>query len=202
MEDKNLTKRELQALETKKRLIRSAHEVFLKNGFNKTTISEIIKAAGVGYGTAYVYFKNKDAMFVTVMESVMERFLQVANQNFRPNSVAAARQQIQNQVRDFLELAIEEKSTLKVVKEAIGSSDVVEARWLEIRNQFIESITNDITYSQTTNLVSTKFDAPIAAKSWYFMNEMFLWECVETEEVNLDKIVEQLSLLYTSALYE
>ncbi|WP_077356411.1 TetR/AcrR family transcriptional regulator [Virgibacillus halodenitrificans] len=198
MEDKNLTKRDLQALETKKRLIRSAHEVFLKNGFNKTTISEIIKKAGVGYGTAYVYFKNKDAMFVTVME----RFLQVADQTFHPNSVVAAREQILNQVRAFLELAIEEKNMLKVIKEAIGISDVVEARWLEIRKQFIESITNDITYSQSNNLVSTKFDAPIAAKSWYFMNEMFLWECVETEEVNLDKIVEQLSLLYTSALYE
>lgn len=202
MEDKNLTKRDLQALETKKRLIRSAHEVFLKNGFNKTTISEIIKKAGVGYGTAYVYFKNKDAMFVTVMESVMERFLQVADQTFHPNSVVAAREQILNQVRAFLELAIEEKNMLKVIKEAIGISDVVEARWLEIRKQFIESITNDITYSQSNHLVSTKFDAPIAAKSWYFMNEMFLWECVETEEVNLDKIVEQLSLLYTSALYE
>lgn len=201
MTKNKLTNRDIQAMETKKKLIKTAHNVFLQQGFHKTTISQIIKQAGVGYGTAYVYFKNKDEIFVTVMEEVMERFLAVAKETFRPESVKVARQQIRNQVEDYLCLAIEERVIMKVVKEAIGASDLIETKWLEIRNEFIKRISADIAYSQSNDLVSTKFDPAITAQNWYSMNEMFMWQFVESEDLELEPIVEQLSLFYTSALY-
>lgn len=202
MSQGKLTNRDKQAIETKKKLIRSAHNVFLLEGFQKTTISQIIKEAGVGYGTAYVYFKNKDEMFVMVMEEVMARFFKVARQTFRPLTVVEAREQIRNQVKEYLLLAIEERSILKVVKEAIGTSEIIEAKWLSIRGEFIKGITRDIEYSQARQLVSTKFDPTITARSWYSMNEMFMWQFVASESLELDPIVEQLALFYTSALYD
>lgn len=202
MSQRKLTNRDKQAIETKKKLIRSAHNVFLLEGFQKTTISQIIKEAGVGYGTAYVYFKNKDEMFVMVMEEVMARFFKVARQTFRPLTVVEAREQIRNQVKEYLLLAIEERSILKVVKEAIGTSEIIEAKWLSIRGEFIKGITRDIEYSQARQLVSTKFDPTITARSWYSMNEMFMWQFVASESLELDPIVEQLALFYTSALYD
>src|SRR5699024_720709 len=198
---KKLTNRDKQALETKRKLIQSAHHIFLQNGFDKTTISQIIKDAGVGYGTAYVYFKNKDDMFNTVMEEVMGQFFKVAKQVFQPTSIDEACQQIRDQVRAYMTVAIEERATMQVVKEAIGSSEIIESRWLEIRNEFIESITSDINYSQQKKLVSSKFDPRITAQSWYYMNEMFMWKFVEDKWLELEPIVEQLSLFYTAALY-
>jgi hypothetical protein len=35
-----------------------------------TTITQIIKHAETGYGTAYVYFKNKDDLLISLMEDV------------------------------------------------------------------------------------------------------------------------------------
>ena len=40
----------------------------------KTTITQIIKHAETGYGTAYV-FQNKDDLLISLMEDVMNRFI-------------------------------------------------------------------------------------------------------------------------------
>lgn len=202
MEKRKLTNRDKQAIETRMKLIKSAHSVFLQESFQKTTISQIIKEAGVGYGTAYVYFKNKDEMFVMVMEEVMARFFNVARQIFQPLSIEEARQQIRNQVEEYLHVAIEERSIMKVVKEAIGTSEIIESKWLSIRGEFIKSITTDIKYSQAKQLAKSAFDPSITARSWYYMNEMFMWQFVESDNLKLEPIVEQLVLFYTSALYD
>ncbi|GAA0614903.1 TetR/AcrR family transcriptional regulator [Virgibacillus siamensis] len=200
---KHLTNRDKQAQETKRKLIESAHQVFLQNGFEKTTISQIIKTAGVGYGTAYVYFKNKHELFIAIMEEVMQQFFEVAHQKFRPDTAAEASSQIKNQVREYMNLAIQNRPIMKVVNDAIGSSDRIEAEWENIRNEFIRGITSDINHSQEKQLVNTEFDPAITAKSWYYMNEMFMWQLVDADDNhdNLEHIVEQLSLFYTSALY-
>ena len=40
-------------------LLDSAFSLFIDNGFNKTSISDIVKNAGVAKGTFYLYFKDK-----------------------------------------------------------------------------------------------------------------------------------------------
>ena len=40
-------------------LLDSAFTLFLDNGFNKTSISDIVEKAGVAKGTFYLYFKDK-----------------------------------------------------------------------------------------------------------------------------------------------
>ena len=40
-------------------LLDSAFSLFIDNGFNKTSIADIVKNAGVAKGTFYLYFKDK-----------------------------------------------------------------------------------------------------------------------------------------------
>ncbi len=51
----------------------------------KTTITQIIKHAETGYGTAYVYFKNKDDLLISLMEDVMNQFYNIAERFFSTN---------------------------------------------------------------------------------------------------------------------
>lgn len=74
MDSKKISKRKLQSVQTREKLLYAGRVIFIEQGFQKTTISQIIKKAGTGYGTAYVYFKNKDDILIELMEDVMERF--------------------------------------------------------------------------------------------------------------------------------
>ncbi|WP_249671371.1 TetR/AcrR family transcriptional regulator, partial [Bacillus thuringiensis] len=51
-----------RAHETRRTLIEAGKTVFFELGFQKSTMKQIIKEAGVGHGTAYVYSSNKDAL--------------------------------------------------------------------------------------------------------------------------------------------
>lgn len=56
--------REMGKVEHNKRqkrdsLLDSAFSLFINNGFTKTSISDIVKQAGVAKGTFYLYFRDK-----------------------------------------------------------------------------------------------------------------------------------------------
>jgi len=61
--DKEQKKRDI-ALGTK--------NLILKDGINNITISQIAKAAGIGKGTVYEYFKNKDEIVFELVEILMK----------------------------------------------------------------------------------------------------------------------------------
>ena len=47
-------------------IVRAAIEVFSKNGFRNSNISEIARKANVAEGTIYQYFKNKEDLFFSI----------------------------------------------------------------------------------------------------------------------------------------
>lgn len=196
-----LSTRQKQAQQTRQRLLDAGLAVFLENGFQKTTISQIIKKAKTGYGTAYVYFQNKDDLFIELMEDVMNRFYEVAELPFEPKSKEDAYNMIEYQVRQFLKLAIQERKMMKVVKEAIGLSESVNKRWMEIREKFIKRITVDVHYSQENGLAKPTLNATVVARAWFYANEMFMWEIVEKDISDIDDVVTNLTKMYTCGLY-
>jgi len=59
--------------EYRRRLIMDvAKKVFAAHGYHKTNIEMICKKAGVGRGTIYRYFKNKEAVFAVILEENLE----------------------------------------------------------------------------------------------------------------------------------
>jgi AcrR family transcriptional regulator len=55
-------RRREQALETRLRILRAAHDLFVREGYGRTTISEVARAAGVAVETIYAAFRNKSTL--------------------------------------------------------------------------------------------------------------------------------------------
>ncbi|MCU1807842.1 TetR/AcrR family transcriptional regulator [Cytobacillus firmus] len=198
-----LPARQQQALKTRQKLLQAGKEVFLENGFQKATISQMIKKAKTGYGTAYVYFKNKDELFITIMDDLMNQFYEVAEMPFKPQAKEEAYENIKKQVRLFLQLALDERDMMKVVKEAIGISPEIEEKWYGIRERFIERISVDIRYAQSQKLAKENLDPALTARGWFYSNEMFMWELVMNQEkYQIDDVIVNLTRMYTGGLYE
>ena len=53
-------------------LVAAAVETFAKKGVSKTTVSDIVKAAGLAQGTFYLYFESKDDLVNAVAESLID----------------------------------------------------------------------------------------------------------------------------------
>lgn len=59
---------------TKKRIIECAERLFYEKGFNKTSVREIVKAAGVAQGTFYLYFETKEEIVFIIVKKTLETF--------------------------------------------------------------------------------------------------------------------------------
>ena len=62
-----MTKSELNKEKKRTDLLEAAYKLFITIGFSETTITQIAKKAGVGKGTFYLYFKNKEDIRKTLI---------------------------------------------------------------------------------------------------------------------------------------
>ena len=53
---------------TKKNIVTAAWRLFYEQGYDDTTVDEIIRASGTSKGTFYHYFKGKDALLTSLSE--------------------------------------------------------------------------------------------------------------------------------------
>lgn len=197
-----IDKRHLRSIITREKLLEAAKEVFLAAGFQEATISQMIKKAKLGYGTAYVHFEGKDDILIVLMEDVMAQFYQIAETPFSPQSKAEAEQIIQKQAHSFLKLAEKERDMMRVFEQAIGISPVASDKWREIREKFIQRISMDVAYSQQNGLARADLNHELVARGWFFANEMYLWEIVRDEhQASVEDIAKTITAVYTGGLY-
>jgi AcrR family transcriptional regulator len=52
----------------RRQIVDGARQMFLAEGFDAASMNDIARAAGVSKGTLYVYFKNKEELFVAMVQ--------------------------------------------------------------------------------------------------------------------------------------
>lgn len=60
---------------TRRRIVDAAIEVFAERGFQGARVADVATTAGVAEGTIYLYFKNKQALLLSIFEQTMDRLL-------------------------------------------------------------------------------------------------------------------------------
>ncbi len=188
--DKNSQRRPRRYLRsriTRKLILDTALDVFLSEGYTKTTIAKISKQAQVGYGTVYSHFKGKDDILNKVVDSVLDEFYNLLEVPFSPNTIHEARNAYYELVLTSFRLSEEHLPIMKVYQEALGQSESIAAHWHNIKEQFIKSSARSFAYSQEKGLAK-KFDIQIGAKAYILLVDRFIWEVVNEREKNLEQV--------------
>jgi len=55
----------------KKQIIDSAKKLFSQRGYYETHVESILREAKIGKGTFYLYFKNKEDLFITILDEFL-----------------------------------------------------------------------------------------------------------------------------------
>ena len=59
---------EFEKAQRREKLLDAAIEIFFQKGFHATRLEDIAKQAGLSKGTLYLYFENKEAIFLALIE--------------------------------------------------------------------------------------------------------------------------------------
>ena len=85
---KNLTSRQMKALDTRKALFASAIKLFNEKGFDNVHIDEIAADAGTSKGSFYTYFKSKDEVIIEHYFRIDEYYESVYNEMDKNSSAS------------------------------------------------------------------------------------------------------------------
>ena len=92
-----------QREETRRKILRSAAQVFAAKGFHSAVVDDIVKASGTSKGAVYFYFESKEQIFLSLVEDFatsLAREIQAAVQRAR-GLVAQVEAAVATLVRKF-----------------------------------------------------------------------------------------------------
>lgn len=72
----------------RKAILQAARDCFFRDGFEATTISQIADEVELSTGTLYLYFKNKEEIYVSILEEGLEILYALMKGAERPGSTA------------------------------------------------------------------------------------------------------------------
>ena len=109
-----------------KTILSAAETLFARKGYNQTSIEEIADLAEVSTGTVYFYFKNKEALLITLMQEIGYYLRKLLGDKLRKTdfSLDSLRHIAFAFLRDFC-LQHPEKITI-FFRESVGQSSEVE----------------------------------------------------------------------------
>jgi AcrR family transcriptional regulator len=94
-------------IESRKRIIDAAMDVFSRKGYVRANIREIAKAAGISVGGVYLYFKNKEELYKSLINNIRrDLFNNVAATSGKSIS---ATESLSNFLTTYLEYALKHK---------------------------------------------------------------------------------------------
>jgi AcrR family transcriptional regulator len=130
------TKRQLQAAETRERMLIAAGKVFAEHGYKATTVGAITDAAGTAHGTFYLYFKNKDDALTQVLQAVIETIQR------RPEIAegASRAERTEVMVRSYIGVLGANPGLYRALLEGMLQSATIEQVWLDMRETFVQRI--------------------------------------------------------------
>ena len=102
------------------RILAAAVEVIAENGYFNSPVSEIAARAGVADGTIYLYFKSKDDVLRTAIDTMFERFHGRVAERFR--TVSDPRAQLEYIAQVHLESSSADRNMAIVMQTEIRQS--------------------------------------------------------------------------------
>jgi AcrR family transcriptional regulator len=108
-----LGRRERKKLETRRRIFRSAFELFARRGFDATTVEEIARRADVAKGTVFNYFPQKRTFLLAAHQEWMSQLIEELGS---PDSWTGTPRDQLRRVLDYLtDLSIEHRQLSRLV---------------------------------------------------------------------------------------
>lgn len=105
-----------RGVRTREKLFRAAESVFAERGFERSAIADIASRAEVALGTFYVYFPDKKAVFIELVDELGDRL-----RTKQRDAVAGAKTRLDVEragLRSFFDFVAQHPGLYRVVREA------------------------------------------------------------------------------------
>ena len=128
----------MQVPDDQKRLkiLSSAAELFAARPYHKVLLSDVAEAAGVGKGTLYVYFKNKEELYLSVRMAGFSDLLEKLRV-WTEEDTHTPVEKLEAVVREMVDFAFQNPHHFEMIRTISGWQAMNHAKWDNMRRELI-----------------------------------------------------------------
>ena len=147
-------------MDKRQRIIDSAIKLYLRQGIEKTTITDIVKDAGIGQGTYYLYFSSKLSVMPAIAEYMVNNVLGRLESEVRDRSF---KRNVETMVSVFFDNTEEYKELTKLVYTGFTQTEEV-GRWETIYAPLYEWVQTLIDRARSDGEISPRTSSFFASR--------------------------------------
>ncbi len=155
-----------RAAETRIKILEQAKRLYSQTGYFDTQISDIIREAKIGRGTVYQYFKNKEDIFLTLLEIFYKEWEQESSTNFTIEELASMspKEYLRRRIDQTLNyFASDNDRTNIILRISLGLGGDFEISIKKIEKRITTIITNDLKLAIHNGHVDKDLDLDLAS---------------------------------------
>ncbi len=144
MKSESHSKKEARALETRRKILVAATQLFARQGYHKTTITDICQSIGLTSGAIFHHYPSKEALLDAVI-SRLERGIHIYSNYLRSvekGSLAVVQEVIDIMCRHFKRQPEATICLAALATEFAGSNHPVEKQLKDIYESFVKAFAN------------------------------------------------------------
>jgi len=170
--------------ERKKTILNAAMKLFSETDFHEVTVDEIAHKAGLSKGTLYLYFKNKEDLFFSIIEEKSNELFTRLENSIKYDM--PFEKTLHNFIKAHLNFFKENKAYFKIIhseKCRMTMDDHYRMHDLGIKvfNQFLKHTENLVKTGKKENSIGN-IDADIAARGLRGILNSFVYQWIFTNE--------------------
>jgi TetR/AcrR family transcriptional regulator, fatty acid metabolism regulator protein len=193
----------------KQRLIEAAKKLFSEKGFYSTYVDDIIKEAGVGKGTFYRNFKNKEDIFVSLLFTFLNDWRNSVSIGIDKNTSLPYVEYIKKvAIESFIFFKNNEELSNLYFRIAPGLSAIIEPHLKNFETQMLDYIINDLEKARELGFLdattNTKLAANIVAGAFFRVHYYyFTLKNDEAALLQIQELVDEFfNMLFFGVLYK
>jgi len=168
----------------REKIIRAAWEIFTTRRYHESTMDDVAEAAGVGKGTLYRYFSDKEALFAATISDAIDNLRdEIERIVSREDDPSASLRELVKRLVAFLEKKHDFFSIMHAEESRPGASDINRQRfrqqWSEKREELVALVRKLLDRGTEKGVFRTLPDSRFAASIFIGMIRTTMRACEE-----------------------
>ena len=184
-------KKEIRAMRNK--ILESAGELFLEQGYDHTTIRKIAEAVECNPATIYNYFKNKEELFFSLQERAFTRFYEEF-EDMRASTLSGL-EKLKKMGRKYLNFALKNPKHYELMfisKDPMQAAEILDPKWKigEQNYSLLKQVIQECIEEKTTRLTDVESGAFLVWATVHGMVSLIIMDrCKMIQEENVEFIL-------------
>jgi AcrR family transcriptional regulator len=141
--------------ERRLQILVAARDVFAKRGYHQTTIDDIVLSAGVARGTFYLYFDDKRAVFVDLIDRFAAKLSMAIERIVTDDPSRPVANQVKENIRAIIRTCLAERTMTKILfTGALGIDSEFDRKIATFYDTVMQLLTESLKDGQALGIVA------------------------------------------------